>query len=76
MGDLELVQGQSWHCAALTLLKGIWMGRRQQTQRLLGAGACFGADPRARREASTSGLKGFKGLVPVPTNLDQSDFFA
>lgn len=52
------------------------MGRRQQTQRLLGAGACIGADPRARREASTSGLKGFKGLLPVPTNLDQSDFFA
>lgn len=50
-------------------------GRKIADTEAPGAEACSGTHPRARREASTSGLRGLlaglKGLVPTTTHLDQ-----
>lgn len=59
----------------MALLKEIRMGRKRADPEAPGAGACSGAHPRARREASTSSLRGLlaglKGLVPTTTHEDQ-----
>lgn len=53
------------------------MGRREQTHRLLAAGACSGADPRRSFNLWPQGALdvGLEGLDPAPTDPDEVTFF-